>query len=471
MGEDKWIRREPGSISGSMVPPPAEPGKPRPEPGASPLPKRQPKSRPQPSRPQQSKPQPDVPPSIAALPSVPAGASGPAGLAGRKLYVARSTQAPLQAAQLRAAQPQAAEPLGIEPFEVPLTEPPATESPLPESPLPESPPPVPDNVRYLVRPVPAQPNAESDQQDPPRAGRRAAPAGLRPDEGGGPSAAADSTRPGRLRRPLTVAAAVSLILVTAIGTAFVLVRHNSSAPATRASSGTGPVTRGGHATATGARALTGLSNAAITRSRAASWIVREISRSAIIACDDVMCGQLFNAGLPASNLVVLSPTATDPLGADLVISTPALRSQFGRRLAKVYAPLTIASFGSGMSRVQVRVVAPDGAAAYQLALNHDLIARQHAGGTLLRNSEIEVAAPAQPELTAGLVDPRLLVMLPVLATQHPVDVLGFYDQAPHASKGVPLTGVELAASDGAAGMSARDYRHWLLTFLNGQRSP
>ena len=331
----------------------------------------------------------------------------------------------------------------------------------------------------LAQPVPeaapgaaptAAPSAAPGTDRTPVGQQRGAPAGNQSGEGEAHGGEAVSA--GRLRRRLTLAAAVFLVVVTAAGTAFALVRHNSAASrATQASSGAGRGTRGGHATATGAKALTGLSDAAIIRSRAASWIVREISPSAIIACDDVMCGQLFNAGLPASNLLVLSPTSTDPLGADLVISTPALRGQFGSRLARVYAPLAIASFGSGKSQVQVRVVAPDGAAAYQLALNHDLVARQHAGGTLLRNSRIEVAASAQPELTAGLVDSRLLVMLPVLATQYPIDVLGFYDQAPHASQAVPLTGVELAASDKASGLSARGYQRWLIAFLRDQRAP
>jgi hypothetical protein len=283
---------------------------------------------------------------------------------------------------------------------------------------------------------------------------------------------AQTARPGRLRRRhLTWAAAVFLVVVTAAGTAFALVRHNLPASATQASSGTGQLGTGGKPAETGARALTGLSNAAITRSEAATWIVREISPSAIIACDDVMCSQLFNDGIPASNLLVLSPTATDPLGADVVISTPALRSQFGSRLAGEYAPLAIASFGSGRTRVQVRVVAPDGAAAYRQALNRDVTARQHAGSTLLHNSRITVAASARPDLVAGVVDSRLLVMLPVLAAQYPVDVLGFYDQAPQASAGVPVTGAELAASDQAAGLTARGYHRWLITFLNDQRSP
>ncbi len=191
----------------------------------------------------------------------------------------------------------------------------------------------------------------------------------------------------------------------------------------------------------------------------------------IVACDAVMCSQLFNAGIPASNLLVLSPNATDPLGADVVIGTPAVRSQFGSRLALEYAPSVLASFGTGKLRVEVRVVAPQGAAAYELALNRDIAARQRDGSQLLRNSEITVSVPAQPELIAGLVDPRLLAMLPVLATQHPIEIVAFYDRAPRSGRGIPLSGVELAASDSAAGLSDSAYRRWLLGFLRGQRAP
>ena len=49
----------------------------------------------------------------------------------------------------------------------------------------------------------------------------------------------------------------------------------------------------------------------------------------------------------------------DPLGSDLVVATPAVRGQFGARLAgRVRAPVTLAAFGSGAARIDVRAMAP-----------------------------------------------------------------------------------------------------------------
>lgn len=275
-----------------------------------------------------------------------------------------------------------------------------------------------------------------------------------------------------LRRHLARAAAVFLVVATAVGTAFALVdRGTPTSRAHQASAGSPSGRNGGRTTSTGAKALAGLSNAGITRARAAQWIVKEISPSAIIACDDVMCNQLINEGLPASNVLVLGPSAADPLGADIVVGTPALRSQFGSRLALVYAPSVLASFGRGPTRIDIRVVAPDGAAAYQEAFTQDLENRQHYGDILLSNSKITVSPEAKPDVVSGLVDARLLVMLPVLAAQHPIQILGFFDRAPGAGQGIPLSGVELAGSDSASGLNAGRYESWLLGFLHSQRAP
>jgi hypothetical protein len=273
----------------------------------------------------------------------------------------------------------------------------------------------------------------------------------------------------RLRRRITWAAAVLVVVSAVVGTAFALVRHGPTVnSASQQNAGAQHSTRGGHA---GPKGLPGLSSAAIVRVQAARWVAREISKSAIIACDAVTCTDLFNQGIAASNLLVLSPSAPSPLGADIVIGTRVLRSQFGQRLAREYAPTVVASFGLGKSRVDVRVIAPDGAAAYEVAQSHDLTARQRYGGVLLRNSRISVSASAKPELIAGLVDPRLLMMLPVLAHQYPIRILGFYDRAPRSAQGVPLSGAELAGYDAAAGLSADSYLRWLLVFLRGQRAP
>jgi hypothetical protein len=148
-----------------------------------------------------------------------------------------------------------------------------------------------------------------------------------------------------------------------------------------------------------------------------------------------------------------------------------VRSQFGARLSSVYAPTVLARFGSGASRVDVRVIAPDGAASYTRALNADVAARKAAGIQLLRNKRIEFPAHALVELAAGWVDPRLLLMLPVLAAKHPVRVLEFGDRAPGSGYGVPLSSVELSGAGRLAGMTSHGYLRWLLDFLRSQRSP
>jgi len=258
-------------------------------------------------------------------------------------------------------------------------------------------------------------------------------------------------------------AALTAVLVVAGGTALALsLRHPASQSAgtsgTRMPGMTGRATRG-------------LSAAGAARVRAATWIARQVSRGAIVACDAVMCSSLYNEGLPAANLLVIGPSTPDPLGADLVVATPAVRGQLGSRLNSVYAPTVMASFGAGPTRVDIRVVAPYGAASYARQLRADLAARKEAGGLLLRNRRITLPARGVAQLAAGWIDSRLLLMLPVLAAGHPIRILGFGDRAPGSSPGVPLTSVELSAAGRVAGLSDRGYLNWLLGFLRDQRPP
>jgi hypothetical protein len=211
--------------------------------------------------------------------------------------------------------------------------------------------------------------------------------------------------------------------------------------------------------------------AAAARSQAASWVTREVSKSAIVACDPAMCAALQAAGLPAANFQVLSATAADPLGADLVVATPAVRMQFGTRLASVYAPAVMAQFGTGAAQVAVRVLAPNGAAAYRTGLSQDVLARKSVAAQLLGNRQIKVAASARAELAAGRVDARLLLMLAALANKHRVSVLSFGDIGPGADPQLPLCSAELAGSDHPASMSQSSYVRWLQDFLHGQRPP
>ena len=135
------------------------------------------------------------------------------------------------------------------------------------------------------------------------------------------------------------------------------------------------------ASSAGPQISVSLQAAAATRTTAARWIAGQVSASAIVACDPAMCSALQASGVAAGRLLALGTSASDPLGSDLVVATPALRSQFGARLASVYAPAVIASFGSGPARIDIRAVAADGTAAYDAAAAADRSARIAAGGS------------------------------------------------------------------------------------------
>jgi hypothetical protein len=206
-----------------------------------------------------------------------------------------------------------------------------------------------------------------------------------------------------------------------------------------------------------------------TRGQAATWIARQVAASAIVACDPAMCATLQADGIAAGRLLVLGTAAADPLGSDVVVATPALRSQFGARLGSVYAPAVIASFGSGAGRIDVRAIAPSGAAAYGSALAADHRARVSAGRQLLRNRRIIVPAAARTALIAGEVDPRVLMTLAALAVEQPVRILSLGDRSPGASPAVPLRGVQVAPA--ASGSQAKSSLRSMLSFLDQQRPP
>jgi hypothetical protein len=207
---------------------------------------------------------------------------------------------------------------------------------------------------------------------------------------------------------------------------------------------------------------------------AAAWVSGQVSRGAIVSCDPAMCAELQAHGVPAGDLLVLGPAAPDPLGSDVVVATTAVRSEFGGRLASVYAPVILARFGSGAARVEVRVIAPDGAAVYRGALAADVAARQHAGAQLLGNPRLSVSALAGRELAEGRVDSRLLATLATLTDQYPVHVVSFGEEAPGASLGVPLRSVDIsapAAGRDAAGATGAAYVSSVVGFLRAQRAP
>jgi hypothetical protein len=214
---------------------------------------------------------------------------------------------------------------------------------------------------------------------------------------------------------------------------------------------------------------TELAGAAGNRNLAAAWITAQISRGIIVACDPLMCATLQRDGFPAGDLDTLGTGAADPLGSGLIVSTTAMRSELGQRLASIYAPVVLASFGSGQSAVAVRVVAPDGATAYLSAAHADLLARKQAGRQILANKNVRLPAAGQADLAAGLVDSRLLLTIAALSHSFPVDILEFSDAGPGATPGTPLRSVTI---DGAMPLPHHaSYAGTVLAFLHAQRAP
>jgi len=215
---------------------------------------------------------------------------------------------------------------------------------------------------------------------------------------------------------------------------------------------------------------TALAAAQLTRDHAAAWIAAQVSHGVVVGCDPAMCTALQQHGFPAANLDALGPNAADPLGTGVIADTAALRSQFGSRLATVYAPEVIASFGTGQSLIEVRVTFPGGATAYQAEIHADLLSRQTGGRDLLQNSHVQLTQTARTQLADGQVDVRLLMTLAALAHRLPVEVQQFADAGPGAAPGTPLRSVEIALDIKVGRNSRASYQQSVVTFLRAQRS-
>jgi hypothetical protein len=236
----------------------------------------------------------------------------------------------------------------------------------------------------------------------------------------------------------------------------------SNSPATSQGSGTA---QGGTPGGVGGA----LAAVAVARKQAANWVAQQVNPDEVIGCDPTMCAALGAAHIQANRLLLLGPSQADPLGSEILLDTATLRAQFGPRLESVYAPVSLAAFGSGAARVEVRFV-PDGAHTYLVQLAEDVAARKAAGTEMLRNHSIHASPIASHQLIAGQVDTRLLVTLVTLAHSYPVDIISFGTNQAGASPGVPLRSAEIAGAPGPGSTPAVSVQT-LRGFLSVQQPP
>jgi len=150
------------------------------------------------------------------------------------------------------------------------------------------------------------------------------------------------------------------------------------------------------------------------------------------------------------------------------VCTAAIRAQFGGRLASVYAPAVIASFGSGNAKIEIRWAYPGGTSAYRAALRPDLAARKAQDAQLLTNSHLKVSATARAQLLSGDIDPRLPMLIAAMTAVHPVRIVDFGDQSPGGGPASLLRSMDLATQVGPARLASPAYISWMQGLANAQ---
>jgi len=253
----------------------------------------------------------------------------------------------------------------------------------------------------------------------------------------------------RTRRRRAVTSAVIVVVALAGLMALMLSRH---APA---------------AAGSGKRA--GADETAI-REQAAAWVAGQVSRTATVACDPLMCRALEARGIPAASLLELRPGAANPLLASVIVDSPQVRGLLGGSYLGRYAPAAIAGFGSENAGISIRVIAPRGAASYLSALHADVAARKAWAGALLQSKNIVMPAAARTLVAEGRVDPRLLVDLASLVSRRQVAIVAFGGGAPGATPGVALLrSVEVSGAGNATDRSPAAQVRWISRYLHGQQ--
>jgi hypothetical protein len=201
----------------------------------------------------------------------------------------------------------------------------------------------------------------------------------------------------------------------------------------------------------------------------ASWVTGQVDPATVVSCDPAMCAALVAHHYPSKNVHALgSPSALK--ASSVVVVTPVAVQLFGSSLVTAWAPAALATFGSGSSTVSVRIVAPDGATAYERAAREDQAVRASSEASLTgAKSSITVTGAAARELDSGQVDGRLFEALAAAASVQPIDIVDFGNAGSGASAGVPLRYADLAASNAAVGLSAPAYLQMLRISMG--RSP
>ena len=323
----------------------------------------------------------------------------------------------------------------------------------------------------LVPPPPLPPSTSAQSRQPTGSvpapsgyGWTADPGGPRPGGGGPgpakplPAALPTAKRPQQSGRPYRIAGVILAVVALIVAGLIALLLSGGSKPGHR--NGLGPPSSGA---------------GAVVRTRVAAWVAGQTGRTAVVACDPVMCQALVAHGVAASRLYQLGPQATSPLRSQIIVATATVRARFGNVLSSAYAPAVLASFGAGADRIDIRATAQHGAPAYRALLSSDLASRKASGAQLLHSHRIGAAILARRELAEGEVDGRLLITITQMAAAHPMFIVDFGSPAPGANPDMPLRQADLSedahARHHAGHAISVPYVRAMVSFLRAQHRP
>ncbi|MBR7834655.1 hypothetical protein KDL01_15380 [Actinospica durhamensis] len=204
---------------------------------------------------------------------------------------------------------------------------------------------------------------------------------------------------------------------------------------------------------------------------AAHWAVGAVGTRHVVACDVTECALLHSMGFPATSLVAVRSGISDLEQADVVVSTPLLRREFGAGLDALVSTEPLAVFGAGSGRVQIDAIALDGPADYARRLGADRSERRTAGAELLTNSRLRLSQAARSELAAGLVDNRTCALLALLSDSGSLSVTAFTSPGPGAGPDIPWPGVVISTYSGDPVPGTRQAATRLRTIAESQQSP
>lgn len=218
--------------------------------------------------------------------------------------------------------------------------------------------------------------------------------------------------------------------------------------------------------------------------QAVTWIDTNVPKDNRLIVDDSLWLDLVRDGYPRNNVVWYYKLDTDPAvealspqgwrDFDYVVSTNSLRTlpAVSPEARSALANSTVvATFGTGVQRVEVHRIQPQGRAAATAQQAADLKVRRQAGRELTRNVGLHLTGSAAGELTAGAVGPRLLSMLAGLSAQHTLTVSGFPAVFGEKNTDDPRRQVRITAVDGAPVSPGSRPTRAVETWLRAQQPP